>query len=235
MCCEQLARSFDFVNSICGLLINHLVKTRAYNSREAIEQASLLNSSSLKIAFNVLNKLTSANKLFNIDLNVKELCHYLVNSVQSQAENQSVYLQFLSNILRNNPNEIEQVLKNLEKIRPFCRQLINNIQNSNQNPNMILNSLIIFNKLNIGNMFSVLWPKTRAVNSKNKVGNELENFKIFDSIDLALTILCNDSNGCSRSEKLVDKPNELVNEKINALNFLHDFLNCETIRQLLEK
>ena len=235
MCCEQLARSFDFVNSICSLLINHLAKTRAYNLSEKNVQESLLNSSSFKIAFNVLNKLTSANKLFNLDLNVKELCYYLVNSVQSQAENQSVYLQFLSNILRNNPREVEQILKNFEKIRPFCRQLINNIQNSNQNPNMILNSLIIFNKLNIGNMFSVLWPKNKAANSKNKAVNELENYKIFDSIDLALTILCNDSNGCSRNEKVVDKPNELINEKINALNFLHDFLNCETIRHLLEK
>jgi hypothetical protein len=235
MCCQQLSRSFDFANSICGLLVNHLANSRAYNSRETIGHGSLLSSSSFKIAFNVLNKLTNGNKLFSIDLNVKELCLYLVDGVQSQAEYQSVYLQFLSNILRNNSDEIVTILKSHEKHLAFCRQLIKNIQN-NQNPNLTLTSLIIFNKLNINNMFSVLWPAKKTTTSKSKATNELENYKIFDSIDLALTVLCNDySNGSSRNDKATDKPNELINEKINALNFLHDFLTCETIRILLEK
>jgi hypothetical protein len=32
-----------------------------------------------------------------------------------------------------------------------------------------------------------------------------------------------------------EKPNEFINEKMNALNFLYEFLSSEIVRQLLEK
>ena len=238
MCCEQLARSFDFANSLCGLLLNHLSKARAYISNEATVQESLLNSSSFKIAFNVLNKLTNAHKLFKIDLIVKDLCYYLVEKFQAQLEYQPVYLQFLSNVLRNNSSEIERILKNHDKIRSFCRNLLNIIRNNNKNANLTLNSLIILIKLNMYNMFSIIWSvENKEVSSKGKTATHAATkyVKIFDSIDYALNILCSEADGHSSAEKMPEKSNDLINEKINALNFLQEFLNCQPVLQLLEK
>ena len=240
MCCEQLARSFDFTNSICGLLMNHLANSRFEISNDSISQASLLNEMSAKVAFNVLNKLTNDNKLFSIDLIVRQLCLFLIERIRSQTEFPPAYLQFLSNILRNNSVEIEKMLNSFEKIRQFCRQLFIIIRNNSSNPNLTLNSLIIVIKLNIDNMFSMIWP-TKIAQTGCK-SNDLGNVKIFDSIDLALFILCNDStehgpkhSNVSAKERTLSKPNELVTEKINALNFLYEFLKCQKVRQILEK
>ena len=244
MCCEQLARSFDFTNSICGLLLNYLTNDRFEMSNESTGHASLLNESSAKIAFNVLNKLTNDNKLFAVDLSVKQLCFHLVEKIRSQTDFQPAYLQFLSNILRNNSAEIEKILNSFEKIRHFCRQLVYIIRNNNANPNLTLNSLIIVIKLNIDNMFSVIWSiksATTATTAAKSANDMVGTVKIFDSIDLALLILCNEpihsqtNSATNAQDKAAQKSSELVTEKINALNFLYEFLKCQPVRQILEK
>ena len=113
ICCDQLAKSFDFTSSISALLIKHFTNTSQFDALNDVQSQTLLNEQTEKAAFKVLNKLTENNKLFAIDLNIKELCTLLVDKVRRNLDIQNVYIQFLTNIVRNNTSEVEKLLKSI--------------------------------------------------------------------------------------------------------------------------
>ncbi len=79
MCCDFLAKSFNFTSSICRLLLTNFNKSNMKDSEST--KKMVLSEKNVKIAFHVLNKLTSNNKLFGIDAYVKQFVYYIVNKM----------------------------------------------------------------------------------------------------------------------------------------------------------
>ena len=149
-----------------------------------------------------------------------------------------MYIQFISNIIRNNNNnnnttndKIEDLFKTNDKYASFCRGLMNLIKES-ENVNLIMNSMVILIKLRYENLFTVLWPASSSSTANGnsstvnkKTTNQLT-FCIkdmFSTIDMALHLNGNDM---------------ITNSfcyKFNALNFLNEMVKCKVVRQALEK
>ena len=94
------------------MLIKNFTNTNRFDALNDVQSQTLLNEQTEKAAFKVLNKLTENNKLFAIDSNIKELCTVLVDKIRRNLDIQNVYIQFLTNILRNN-SEVEKLLKSI--------------------------------------------------------------------------------------------------------------------------
>lgn len=94
------------------------------------------------------------------------------------------------------------------------------------NPNLILNSLIILLKLHFdNNLFMILWPNNAKQTKGNEpvTGSRNSSNRIFEPIDLAMRILC-------QQESL----HKRLACKFNALNFLTEFVACESVLKSLE-
>ena len=79
MCCEQLAHSFNFTGSLCSILIVNSVNK--YINPMKKSRHAVLDENDYKITFDILNKLTRDNPLFNFDDNIKQFINYLVDKV----------------------------------------------------------------------------------------------------------------------------------------------------------
>ena len=95
------------------MLIKNFTNTNRFDAINDVQSQTLLNEQTEKAAFKVLNKLTENNKLFAIDSNIKELCTLLVDKIRRNLDIQNVYIQFLTNIVRNNTSEVEKLLKSI--------------------------------------------------------------------------------------------------------------------------
>lgn len=74
MCCHLLATSFNFTSSICHLLMFNF-------NRNPANKNTFLTDKNLKASLEVLNTLTFDNKLFSIDIYVKQLIEFLVEKM----------------------------------------------------------------------------------------------------------------------------------------------------------
>jgi hypothetical protein len=239
ICCDQLAHNFNFTSPISHLLVNNFLNSDSH----------------VRMAFSILNKLSADNSLFAFDIYIKQLVNYVLNRIVDGGDCQPMFIQFLANILRNNKNEAQLFIKSFvsilipfylrshserelnfvfkkkDKYKQVCRQLTLIIRENN--PNLILNSLIILLKLHFdNNLFMILWPtnsnaKTTGAQqhtskSNDSTGRSSAN-RIFEPIDLAMRILC-------QQESLQKR----LTCKFNALNFLTEFVACESVLKALE-
>jgi hypothetical protein len=97
MCCDFLAKSFNLTSSIARLLIINLTRLNnvGSNQQNAAVTASdkcksiggdessklILSDKNMRIALNVMNKLTANNRLFVIDGYIKQLVYFMVNKM----------------------------------------------------------------------------------------------------------------------------------------------------------
>jgi hypothetical protein len=126
MCCNHLADSFNFISSICQLLLSHLIKqtnetTVTHGKPTCI--GSILNEKSYRMAFDILNKLTLDNRIFLIDNYVKQFIQLAIRRI-FEGSNASSFIQFLSNAIRNNKRELEAILHASDYFYSFCRRLM---------------------------------------------------------------------------------------------------------------
>lgn len=98
---------------------------------------------------------------------------------------------------------------------------------------MVLNSLIIIIKIKSHDTFQLLWPNTLV--SSKPANNKDSNLCLNEPIDLAVRILCQfnyaDYSGISNKKK---QDSSYFSLKINAINFLNEFVKCEPVRRFLE-
>ena len=172
-----------------------------------------------------------------------------------------MYVQFMANILRTatttnlttamcmTTTSVDALFKSNDKYRPFCRQLMLVIKDEAINPSLIMNALIVLMKLRIENMFSIIWPP-----AVNKQSNQRNNAKMFDSINMALDILGHHEHAHHHHHHhhhvmLMQRTNKAhmlssaapqsshsqLAYKLNALNFLDEFVKYDVVRGALEK
>ena len=117
------------------------------------------------------------------------------------------------------------------KVRELYRQLISIILNK-QIADVVLNSLIILIKLKYDSMFSILWPvssssSSSSSSSRSTTGGASQQMmrpmtvtNMFEPFDLTLQVL--------------DDNSLLFSSKLNAINFLLEFVKFDQVKNLLE-
>ena len=243
MCCSFLTRSYDFTSALSRLILSYYsqhAQFSAVNKQNKLILDSLpdlnMDERTVYITFGILNRLASDNKFFQIDSYVEQLIQLSIDKI-AQKEYKNMYFQLLANALRNNGTEVEQLIKSSIDYKQFCRQLLNLIKERNLNPNVILNSLTILVKLCFDQLFGTMNQTTigqfnnimhhQMLNAENKT-------KIYESLDLAMRVLCRNTEDIANLKKQYDI-NERTTIRFNALNFIYELVKYSPVKYLLER
>ncbi|RMZ95082.1 hypothetical protein BpHYR1_022135 [Brachionus plicatilis] len=178
----------------------------------APDQKPILNEQYSKACLDLMNNLTFNNRLFAIDVYIKKFIFYLIDRIV-KSDLRPNYFQFLSNILRNEELEISKIFKSMDDsiTRKLYRQLISIIKENTNG--LVLLSLIILIKLEYSDLFAIVLPIKQKTNS------------IYEPIDCAMSAL---------NELNINKKMNSSLQRLNALNFLYEFVKCEPVKCLLE-
>jgi hypothetical protein len=234
--CYYFSNSFNFTSSLCHLItlqMNEYKKMQTNN-----DSYHIIDTKTFRMAFRVLLNLTADYPLFSIDMYVEQLINYSIERIINGDED-LIYIQLLSNIVRNNPIDI---IKNNRSFKILCAKLIENAMSSQDN-GQVLNSLIINVKVCFENMFLIQWPtsslnniKTSSIkkistlrnsnnsNSNNKhIKSNSTSAQIIDSLNLATRVL-----------SMPDWKLNQSGNNFNAINFINEMIKRPEAKEALE-
>ncbi len=135
------------------------------------------------------------------------------------------YIQFLSNVIRNNKSELEPVFHASDNYYHFCRCLLSIVQGDN--PKLLMTSLTIVTILG--------FDETFLAKSKGMIAND----RIINNINTAISILCATKDdeifgNCKTETPKVNSSMSLCTQKVNTLNFLIELFRRDKVIKALE-